>query len=255
MKISLSIALAASLALCGCAILHRSPTWDAVVKSRSHYSDAGSASAKDGYIQHLHQVLSDARVPHKIVTYQFHYHNAYREEAVDTTTAILYQDDTTARNPWWAMDEYRAVPVWLPSWELDAQLEFFARHPVEIVAVKDYAFTQPPRLRVSVEKPQPAHRLVASVPKPRKQRSTFAASVPKRHSAPPTQAPASEFATDPLTALTLSGHPASDPHADALFRSAHGTAFDPGSSVDRQKMDELRRRLLSRNRSVQLRTE
>jgi hypothetical protein len=256
MKSPLSIALAASLTLTGCALLHRSPTWDAVVKSRSHYSDAAAASAKDGYLQHLHRVLSDAGVEHKIVTYQIHFHNVYREEAVDTATAILYRDETTPRDPWWVMDEYHNVPVWLPSWALDAQLEFFTKQEVTVISVKEYAGGGAHQPRVSGQ-PRSPRRLIASVSKPHKQRTPFAVGITKSHAAPRAKAPATQPSTDPLNALTLGGHSAqnSDPHTDSLFRSVHGTAFDPGSSVDRQKMDELKRRLLNRNRSVQLRTE
>jgi len=46
-----------------------------------------------------------------------------------------------------------------------------------------------------------------------------------------------------------------DARAAQIFRSKHGTAFNPNSSLDRVKMEELRRRLLSRNQIVRLRTE
>ncbi|HYR59415.1 MAG TPA: hypothetical protein VEO95_12330, partial [Chthoniobacteraceae bacterium] len=106
MKTAFFLTLAASLALGGCALFRRSPTWDAVVQSRSHYSDAHGTGAKDGYLDQLHRVLTGMGVAHKVVTYQFHFHNVYREEGVQTATAILYRDDTTPRDPWWVMDEY-----------------------------------------------------------------------------------------------------------------------------------------------------
>lgn len=256
MKTPLLIALAACLSLAGCALFHRSPTWDLVVKSRSHYSGADATGPKDGYINHLHQVLSGAGVPHKIVTFQFHFHNAYREEAVQTATAILYSDDTTPRNPWWAMDEYHHVPVWLPNWTLDAQLEFFVGRPAEILSVKEYAGNGRPRnAQVAQKKRRTPSHAIAQTSKPHKHRSVFS-STTRSHSAKPRPAkpaPEPQADADPLTATTLTGHPTDS--AEATFRSMHGTAYNPGSSVDQKKMDELKRYLLTRNKSVQLRTE
>lgn len=247
MKTPFFIVLAASLALSGCAIFERSPAWDTVVKSRSQYSGDRGSATNGGYINHLHRVLSDAGIEHKIVTYQFHYRNAYREDSVQTAVAILYRDDTTSRNPWWVMDEYRNVPVWLPNWELDAQLEFFIHRDVEVLEVKEYVNASR-RSSPAIKSRHSAKQVVASAGKPGKQRSAVASA--KKGTAPKSaQRPA---ANDPLTAASLSGASAADARAAEVFRSTHGTPFDPGSSVDRQKMQALKRQLLSRNRSAKL---
>lgn len=249
MKTTLALALAASLALGGCALFRRSPAWDAVVQSRSHYSDAQSAGAKDGYINHLHRVLTDAGIAHKVVTYQFHFHNVYREEGVQTATAVLYRDETTPRNPWWVMDEYHHVPVWLPNWALDAQLEFFIQRPVEVLAVKEYAVVAArlPRLAVATHQPavasaakHPQHRPMAHAPKVKKHRTLFV-SVTRSHSARTAKPPVAKTDSDPLTATSLTGHSTS--------------ASDSGSSVDREKVNEVRQQLLNRNQGVKLRSE
>ena len=257
MKTSLAIALATLLTLCGCSVFHRSPTWDAVVASRSHSSSSDSGDGKDGYLNHLHQVLQSAGVAHKIVTYQFHFHNVYREVGVQTATAVLYSDDTTPRAPWWVMDEYHHVPVWLPNWELNAQLEFFIQRPAEVISVKDYPATSTPQPRVA-KADRPSHRAMAHSVREKKFRSLFVSERKETRPRPPARKPAPPVDSDPLTATTLSGPSASAGSSSAspaagLFRSAHGTAFDPTSSIDRAKMDDLRRRLLNRTQRLSLR--
>lgn len=253
MKIPHAIAAAVALVLCGCAVFRRSPTWESVVASRSHYSDAQEASGKGGYIQHLHQILSHAGVEHKVVEYHFHYRNAYREEAVESATAVIYRDDTTPRNPWWVMDEYHNVPLWLPNWKVDAQLEFFIQHEVEVISVKEYAAAAP--VHGTVKTAAATHRQLARVAKPRKHRA-IGVTQPKRPAKPAVPAPDS----DPLTVTSLSGPSASagsqsDARSTAMFRGTHGSSYDSGSSLDRRKMTELRRQLLTRNHGVGLRVE
>lgn len=251
MKTPLAIVLAASLVLCGCSVFQRSEVWDTVVKSRSEYSGGGGMGDKDGYINHLHRVLTDAGVEHKIVTYQFHFWNAYREDSVQTATAVIYRDDWNAKNPWWVMDEYRTVPVWLPSWPLAAQLEFFLHRDAEVLSEKSYGAAAS-RPLASAKPRRSIHQQIAAVPKPRKPRATFASSRAKAPALRPEPAPAE--GADPLSATTLTGG-GGEPVAGTLFRSTHGTAFDPASAIDRQKMQALKRQLFDRNRNAKLRTE
>ena len=257
MKTSLSLFLAAALAMSGCSVFRRSPTWDSVVASRSQYS--GSGDAKDGYLNHLHEVLASAGVAHKLVTYQFHYLNAYREEAVESASAILYSDDTTPQNPWWVMDEYHHVPVWLPSWELDAQLEFFVKRRVDVISVKEFAGSGATEPRVAKSKRTP-QRTFAHTPREKKFRALFAGSEARPKAKKPAKRPVAPAESDPLASKLSSGHATassgtSDSRAGSLFRTTHGTEFDPGSSVDRNKMAELRRTLLNRSQRISLRTQ
>jgi hypothetical protein len=235
MKTSFLFAAAAALLLSGCAIFQRSPTWARVVDSRADYEGPADAGGKEGYINHLHQVLSNAGVEHKVVTFLFRYHSVSREESVETATAVIYRDETTPRNPWWVMDEYHHVPTWLPNGELDTQLGFFMKRKVEIIEVKEYG-ARTSDFRAS------APRQFAQGRKPSRVGITQSASP---RSAAPRHA----------VARTSGSASAEDSRNQALFRSTHGTAFDPGSSVDRAKMAALRRQLLSRNHHVGLRSE
>jgi hypothetical protein len=246
MKTPLSIVLAASFALSGCAIFQRSPTWDSVVSSRAHYTE-DAAGGKSGYLQYLHQVLSGAGVEHKVVTYQFHFLNTFHEEAIETATAIVYRDETTPRHPWWIMDENHNVPVWLPNWALDAQIEFFIHHKAEVVTSREYASRGPAQTRFAAADGKSPRSLIAHTPKAPKTRALFASSTTQ----PRTRRSAAPAEREPLSASVATA----DSRATALFRTAHGTAFDPGSSIDRQKMNELRRQLLSRGQKVRLRPE
>lgn len=259
MKTSLLLAVAASLLLCGCSVFQRSPTWESVVDSRTQYSGSGVEGAKDSYLNHLHQVLTSAGVEHKFVEYQYHYYNVYREASVESATAILYRDATTPSHPWWIMDEYHHVPVWLPNWELKAQLEFFAKHKCDVVAVKDFAGHADAKQQVArVEKSSP--RAFAHTAQEKKFRALFtgnakpatAPKAPRKRVAAITAVPPPAKAR---TERTVAATEPSDSRAVALFRTTHGSTFDPGSSVDRAKMNELRRSLLNRGQRISLRTQ
>jgi hypothetical protein len=58
-----------------------------------------------------------------------------------------------------------------------------------------------------------------------------------------------------LSEPATTGSAGADTRAAELFRTTHGTQFDPGSSIDRAKMNGLRRQLLSRSQRVSLRTQ
>lgn len=256
MKSRLALVLSASLLLCGCSVFRQSPTWDSVVASRSQYHSSASLDAKDGYLNHLHQVLLNAGVEHKVVTYQFRYFNPYREESAETATAILYRDSTTPNHPWWIMDEYHHVPVWLPNWEIDAQLEFFIQRKAEVVSVKDYAgrAVEEPTVATVTRK---SRGTIVHTPREKKFRALFAAgtdrSKPRKSPAKP--APVVGHPSTPKTFSVRKGDATVDSRAVSLFRTAHGTQFDPGSSIDRAKMNELRRQLLNRGQRISLRNQ
>src|SRR5215213_2792355 len=104
------LSLAACLTLAGCS--QSSSHWNTVRSVRVDTRDAEDASA--AYAEHLSGVLKSANVQHKIVTYEYRYRTALREEAVGTRSAVLYRDETNPRNPWWLSDERLSKPVWLP---------------------------------------------------------------------------------------------------------------------------------------------
>jgi hypothetical protein len=261
MKLPFLLVLALSLTLSGCALFRTSPTWETVVSARSNYS--GSGGAKDDYIDHLHQVLSTAGIEHKVVTFQFHFHNAYREEGVDTSAVVLYRDDATPRDPWWAMDDYHHVPVWLPSWEVKRQVGFFVQREVEIISVKEYrgAVGEPDRkssqpLARRTEE-QKLRSLFVNNSKNVKMRAERPAKPVKVAVQPKTIAFRKKVVMRPQPAANQPqrGKTAANDRVDNLFRSVHGTVFDPGSTADRQKMAALRKQFLNRNQSSRLRRD
>lgn len=249
MKFSLTLALAATLLLGGCSVFRRSPAWEAVMQT----PHTGAEDGKEGYLNDLHRSLSSAGVEHKLVSYQFHYRNVYGEESVGAAVAIIYRDETTPSNPWWIMDESHHTPVWLPNWDLKAELEFFTRHTCEVVSVKDYAASE--RDPKTAQAPRHLATTLARAQQGRRQRALFAGSLPRLRVAP-AKHHETAVADDSLFARLFSSRSAStDEQAQDLFRRTHGTSFDPGSRVDREKLDALRRQLLSRRQIVQLRTE
>ncbi len=254
MKLSLSLALSATLLLSGCSVFQRSPTWDLVVRGNTSGGDV--TEGKGGYIDRLHQILAGAGVEHKVVTYQYHWLNAYREEAMQAGILIIYRDDSTPSNPWWITDQYRHTPVWVPNTNIEEQVGFFLQQRAEVVSVKEYGARVPSGKQIATISRR-NDRAFAETRPGRAYRSLFAdgqaprLSIGKPKKTAPSRSRKLRVA-DPISAPTLLG---SQTQAVEFFRSKHGTAFDPNSSTDRQKMNELRRRLLTRNQVVGLRTE
>jgi hypothetical protein len=96
--------------------------------------DSGDPSA--AYAEHLSGVLKTAHVQHKIVTYEYRYHTAFREEAIGTRTAVIYRDDKNPNNPWWLMDDQLFNPVWLPGEDENRQVSFYLHRPATVVSTK-----------------------------------------------------------------------------------------------------------------------
>jgi hypothetical protein len=195
----LFLLLALTLTLAGCTVFRKSPTWEAVMRTRPRVAEAADPSAT--YADHLHRQLAARGVEHRIVTYEFGYFTRQHEEAIGSRTAVIYRDDTHPVHPWWLTDERQSRPRWLPNGSVEKQVSFFARGDVKIVQQRHY----------------PARRDGRS-----------AAAVPPR-------AVAFRAATAaPLRAF------AADPDLRALFRTRHGTGYDPASALDRGKMIALR---------------
>ena len=107
MQKSFPLSLAVCLILAGCS--NPSSPWSTVRAVRVDTRDSSDPSAT--YAEHLSDTLKAAKVEHKIVTYEYRYRTALREEAVGTRTAVIYRDDSDPRNPWWLMDERVSKPV------------------------------------------------------------------------------------------------------------------------------------------------
>jgi hypothetical protein len=197
------------LLLAGCTVFRSSRTWNSVIRSRPDLSAEADPSA--AYAEHLHRVLKAQAVAHRVVTYQFRYTSRFREEAIETRTAVLYRDDTHSTHPWWLADERLARPKWLPNGSVEQQVTFAARHRAEIVSVRDFGGSHDGKSVIAAKQRAAAFRTSRVAP---------------------------------LRPVALGRE--SDAGAGrwaALFHSRHGTAFDPGSPVDRRKMTALQRSL------------
>ncbi len=202
----LSLSIAACIALSGCQIFHKSPTWKTVVRTRVAVPRGEDASRV--YADGLHHRLQAGRVEHKVVTYEYRYRSRLRDDATAERTAVIYRDDANPKYPWWIKDESRGRPTWLPNGNVKEQLEFYVGRDVQV--------TSPGSLsgegkQLAVGEREPVLRRIARV-------------------------------------LRLTPQPVAEasrgPGSEDVFRSVHGTQFDPVSRVDREKMDAL---LRSRN--------
>src|SRR5688572_25496642 len=131
----LCFALAFSLVLSGCGLFRPSETWTLVRGVR--VDTRGESDPSGAYAAVLSARLADARIEHKVVTYQFRHQTYLREETIGTRTAVVYRDETHPANPWWLMEEQLHQPVWLPSDELGRQISFYRRDYAEVVEVRD----------------------------------------------------------------------------------------------------------------------
>jgi hypothetical protein len=194
--------------LAGCTVFKKSRAWDTVMRSRPDLRTAADPSA--AYANHLHRVLSAEGIEHKIVSYEFRYRTLLREEAMGSRMAVIYRDDANPANPWWIMDERQSRPIWLPNGPVEKQVTFFIRARAEIVGLRDYSSEGESKTVVAPESPRTAFRT-------RREESLRAVAL-----GPEEAAPGVRWAQ--------------------LFRSRHGTAFDPGSPLDRRKMSALQSR-------------
>ena len=158
------------LVLAGCQ--SQSPTWQKVVKVSHSTGDAENAPRV--YAGELHRTLKEAGVPHKVVTFDFSYQGALHPFANTQRTAVIYQDSTSPRHPWWIMDRTLDRPVWLPEGTVENQVRFYLRRPAEIVSVSNFAGvddkaiaeTESPRRLVGTSRLEPASRVSMLTPEP-----------------------------------------------------------------------------------------
>ncbi|HEX8312929.1 MAG TPA: hypothetical protein VF614_16515, partial [Chthoniobacteraceae bacterium] len=220
----LSLSFALTLGLSGCQVFTKSPTWDKVTKVRAQTLETEDPS--QAYANELHRVLADEAVEHKVVTYQYRYTTRLREEAIGTRTAIIYRDSHNGSYPWWLMDDRTGRPVWLPNGDVQQQVQFYAQHRTEIVDVKE--FPNGAGSGKSVVGTEPA--LDQSLAMTGRQSRTVARTEKERRV---------DFLRGRSATVATTGAPSSS-SAEERFRKVHGTAFDPSSATDRQKMAAFR---------------
>ena len=275
MQKSLCLSLAVCLALTGCQVFQKSQTWEKVSQVRPDPApDNGDPSA--AYAEKLHRVLSASHIDHKIITYQYRYTTRLREEAVGTRTAVVYKDNSDPHNPWWLMDDRLGKPVWLPNDQINRQVGFYLHHDADVVEQKEFrGLDGEKEMLASVRPATETRRATAAVkalPKPAaapaqvvQARPAAPAPLAKYESAPATQqtapTPPAPRATLPwLRPAAFAAAPrefaanhlspiAAESRYDAIFRVENGTDFDPASSLDRRKMEQLKQVLAGPERS------
>jgi hypothetical protein len=225
------------------------------VETRPDKVAAGEDSSQ-AYIEKLQRVLSADKIEHKVVTYQYRYETRLRDEAVGTGVAVIYKDNSDPANPWWIMNDRLRKPVWLPGQNVDQQVSFYLQRTAQVIEQRDYINGElTPASMIAKNKPvvKPGEPAVTQIAKAQ----TVAKPAPAAAPAPavvPGPAPAAAvaqteprpfqrralFAPKPANVKIPFTAPAPGSNYDSMFRKAHGTDYDPSSSVDRQKMETLK---------------
>jgi hypothetical protein len=121
----------------GCAAGRKSVVWQQVIDSPRVSSGKGNAS--EAYSSALHSTLQKARVPHKVVTYNYPFRSKFDGAGTAQRTSVIYRDASSPEYPWWLMDERLTRPVWLPSESVQRQVSFFLRRPAKVVTLREYS--------------------------------------------------------------------------------------------------------------------
>jgi len=231
--------LAVCLGLTGCS--QPNSPWSTVRAVRVDTRDSGDPSA--AYAEHLSGVLKTAHVQHKIVTYEYRYHTAFREEAIGTRTAVIYRDDKNPNNPWWLMDDQLFNPVWLPGEDENRQVSFYLHRPATVVSTKTIDDSDGKRTIAAPDEFESRGTMVARLqPVGKTERSFrwphwFGKRSESRLLADTKVRKQPMFRQGSSTAPALSVP--SESRLASVFRLRHGTAFDPASETDRRKMEEM----------------
>ncbi|EDY17855.1 hypothetical protein CfE428DRAFT_4594 [Chthoniobacter flavus Ellin428] len=135
--------------------------------------------------------------------------------------------------PWWLKDDRTALPVWLPAGDLEKQISFYCRRKAEVIEAKHYparcgsgkAVVPPKRSAMQV---QFRSEVAQRVPQPQA----------RVHVAERTQPAVHVDVAKPVEKQSVLAR--LEARLEKLFRFRNGTAYDPASSVDRRKMEQLK---------------
>jgi len=245
----ITVTLTVCFALAACTPSKQKSTWQQVRETRPD-KVAANADPAEAYRIKLHKVLTENKVEHKLVTYQYRYKTRMREDALGTQTAVIYKDNSNPENPWWLVNERTGRPVWLPGQDVNKQVAFYVRRKAEVLEQKEFSGGEPSPTEM-VAKRTPAAPVV-----PTESSATTQIAKVRRVPAPAREtlvaraAPASETTTFVRPArfsgssrevpipFTTPARP--DAELDDQFRRAHGTEYDPASAIDREKMEALK---------------
>ncbi len=167
---SAAILAGAALIVAGCHSPQRPSIWRKVVHAPRPPMEA--ADTQRAYAAELHKLLLESRVPHKIVTAEYHFQSQFQHFAPARRTMVVYRDVTRKGEGWWLMDEGLGAPVWLPNTPLERQIAFYLRRPVTIVDVSDFMGADQAKMVLPLEKTPPRKSGLTSIqpvePKPAK---------------------------------------------------------------------------------------
>ncbi len=137
--------------LAGCNFFRSSELQDAVSESRTSVKHSE-------VLGQVHRLLDGRRIAHKIVKFRYEVRQRPIHASLGNEYAlgslglifpappsreveragVVYRDDSLPGSPWWYVDGKVRRQIWLPSDQLEQQLSFAMRSPVEIIQVASF---------------------------------------------------------------------------------------------------------------------
>jgi hypothetical protein len=111
-----------------------SSPWTTVRSARVDTHDSDDSSG--AYAEHLSRVLQTANVEHKLVTYEYRYRTALREEAIGTRTAVNLSRRHESAEPLVADGRAPLQPGLAPGDDENRQVSFYLHQPATVVSTK-----------------------------------------------------------------------------------------------------------------------
>lgn len=139
----------------GCRLFHSSETQIIVKQARSSGKDGDALTA-------IHSALAQHGIAHKLVQFRYQVNvrplnfsfgrdNYYFSNTPLTwlpsrpetreRAGVIYRDNADPKNPWWYVDGKVSRPIWLPSEDVQRQVNFAMHHSVNLVSVEDFDTT------------------------------------------------------------------------------------------------------------------
>ena len=239
------------LVLSGCQALKRSETWSRVEQVR--HASSGNGEAPEDHSSSVHSALAAHGVEHKVVTFAPITSGSSPSFRQGARSVVIYRDESDPRQPWWLAGERLERPVWLPNGTVEEQVRFYVRGRVEVLKVDEFPASGGRAEPALTRSTAPTKRRPVAISR-LELRETSASDEPRRIE-PATRNRSRWYRYCPVLRLfdwvrpeprAASSSPAANaietPDYEKLFEAKHKTRFDPGSAVDRRKMDALRQR-------------